>query len=43
MSEFLSGVILMTGLVFAAALMGWVAARIFLRATRPADAHEVRH
>ena len=42
LTEFATGVVLMTGLVVAAALMGWVAAWIFLRATRP-DAHEGRH
>ena len=42
-TELVSGVILIATLIAAAALVGRLAARLFLRATRPADAPEVRH
>jgi hypothetical protein len=41
--ELLTGVILIAALIGAAALVGRLAARLFLRATRPADAPEARH
>lgn len=42
-TDFAGGVAIVTGLIAGAALLGWLAARFFLRATRPADAHEGRH
>ena len=41
--DLVSGVILIAALIGAAALAGRLAARLFLRATRPADAPEARH
>jgi hypothetical protein len=41
--ELVTGVILIAALIGAAALAGRLAARLFLRATRPADAPEPRH
>lgn len=42
-TELIGGIALMTGLILAAALMGWLAARLILRATDPDDARDGRH
>lgn len=41
--DLVNGVIIIAALIGAAALAGRLAARLFLRATRPADAPEPRH
>ena len=41
--ELMGGIVLTAGLISAAALMGLFAARLILRAARPADTPEGRH